>query len=136
MNDLAASIGLAQLRKLPEMNRRRSEIIKKYMDGLNIFGKIRPLLPFEPDKYVYQMFGIRTDNKDDFIVYLKSKGIATGCHYTPLTIQPLFRPYKSPCPVAESEYYKMVTLPLHADLSDEEVNYVLTGIKGFLELSL
>jgi perosamine synthetase len=136
MNDLAASIGLAQLRKLPQMNGRRSEIIRKYMDGLNKLKNIKPLLPFEPDKYVYQMFGIRTENKEDFIVYMKSKGIATGCHYTPLTMQPLFKSFKNPCPVAESEYYKIVTLPLHADLSEEEVNYVLTGIEEFLEVSL
>jgi perosamine synthetase len=62
------------------------------------------------------------------ILYLKSKGIATGCHYTPLTMQPLFKPYAIPCPVAEREYYKMVTLPLHADLKNDEVNYIIDAL--------
>lgn len=131
MNDLAASIGLVQLKKLKKMNARRSQIIRMYMNGLKGHGKIQPLLPFEPEIYVYQMFGIRTENKDDLILYLKSKGIATGCHYTPLTMQPLFAPWKNHCPVAESEYYKMITLPLHADLTDEEVNFIIKNLISF-----
>jgi len=134
MNDLAASIGLAQLKKLSAMNKRRSEIIKMYMEGIKDLNGIKPLLPYEPDKYVYQMFGVRTDKKDDIILYLKSKGIATGCHYTPLTLQPLFKTFSRPCPVAEKEYYKMITLPLHTDLTDEEVNYVINALLEFDEL--
>lgn len=131
MNDLAASIGLVQLERLPEMNKRRSEIITKYLSGIKNLKTIRPLLPYEPNRYVYQMFGIRTEHKEDLILYLKSKGIATGCHYTPLTMQPLFKLYASICPVAESEYYKMITLPLHADLTNEEVDYIVDNLNQF-----
>ncbi|MCE1201606.1 MAG: DegT/DnrJ/EryC1/StrS family aminotransferase [Bacteroidia bacterium] len=131
MNDLAASIGLAQLKRLPEMNRKRSEIIKKYLVGLENLKTIKPLLPFEPDKYVYQMFGVRVEKKEELIIYLKSKGIATGCHYTPLTMQPLFKPFSGKCPVAEKEYFKMITLPLHADLTEDEINYIIYHLKIF-----
>lgn len=131
MNDLAASIGLAQLERLPQMNKRRSEIINKYLDGMKDLKTIKPLLPYEPDKFVYQMFGVRTERKEDLIIYLKSKGIATGCHYTPLTMQPLFKPYASPCPVAETVYFKMITLPLHVDLTDNELEYIIENLKGF-----
>lgn len=131
MNDLAASIGLVQLERLPQMNKRRSEIIQMYLDGIAELKTIKPLLPYEPDKYVYQMFGIRTENREDLILYLKSKGIATGCHYTPLSIQPLFKPYTNGCPIAEREYHKMITLPLHADLSNEEVLHIISEIKLF-----
>jgi len=133
MNDLAASIGLAQLERLNEMNNRRSEIIKMYTEGIKELKTIKQLLQYEPDKYVYQMFGVRAEKKDELILYLKAKGIATGCHYTPLTMQPLFKPYASACPVAEREYYKMITLPLHADLTDEEVNYIIYHLKKFEE---
>ena len=85
MNDLSAAIGLAQLKKLDQMNARRSEIIRMYLDGISGIRNIKPLLPFEPEKYVYQMFGLRSENRDEMMIYLKSKGIATGCHYTPLT---------------------------------------------------
>lgn len=131
MNDLAAGIGLAQLKKLPAMNKRRSEIIRMYLDGLVDVNYVKPLLPFEPENYVYQMFGIRSERRDDLMIYLKSQGIATGCHYTPLTVQPLFKEWGNNCPYIESEANKFITLPLHADLTDEEVNYVIEKIKQF-----
>lgn len=131
MNDLAASIGLVQLKKLPEMNKKRSSIIDRYISGIEKCRTISPIVPYETDKYVYQMFGVRTEHKEDLILYLKSNGIATGCHYTPLTLQPLFKPYASPCDVAENEYEKMLTLPLHCGLTDEEVNYVIKHLNEF-----
>lgn len=129
MNDLAASIGLAQLERLPQMNARRSEIIRRYLDGIENIKGVEPLLPYQPEKYVYQIFGIRTENRDDLMIYLKSKGIATGCHYTPLTMQPLFENYNDGCPIAEREYEKFITLPLHADLKNNQIDYIVNSIK-------
>lgn len=131
MNDLAASIGLAQLKKLPDMNRRRSSIISRYLEGIKGINSISPLLPFDPDQYVYQIFGIRAERRDELMIYLKSKGIATGCHYTPLTQQPLFKPFANKCDFIEKEANKFVTLPLHADLTKDEVDYVLYHLKLF-----
>jgi len=133
MNDLAASIGLAQLEKLPRFNQRRSQIIRRYMDGLaDLHGHgIEALLPFEPENYPYQMFGIRAERRDELMIHLKMKGIATGCHYTPLTLQPLFKPYAFGCDFIEKEADKFITLPLHADLTDEEVDYVLSHLHSF-----
>ncbi|HAF30842.1 MAG TPA: UDP-4-amino-4-deoxy-L-arabinose-oxoglutarate aminotransferase [Bacteroidales bacterium] len=125
MNDLAASIGLVQFKKLPHFNQRRSEIIRLYLNRLKNIKGIEPLLPFEPENYPYQMFGIRTDNRDGLMIYLKNKGIATGCHYTPLSLQPLFKPWGNNCPYIEKEANRFITLPLHADLSNEEVEYIV-----------
>ena len=130
MNDLAASIGLVQLKKLPSFNKRRSEIISIYMDGLQNIDGVTLLLPFEPEKYPYQMFGIRAEKRDDLMIHLKSKGIATGCHYTPLTLQPLFKPYANNCSFIEQEAEKFITLPLHSDLLDNEVDFIIEQIKN------
>jgi len=131
MNDLAAAIGLAQLDKLEDMNNRRADIMKIYMDGVAGIEGIEPLLPFEPDKYVYWMFGIRTERRDELVLHLKSKGIATGCHYTPMTMQPLFKPFKNQCNIAEKEYERLITLPFHADLTEVEVRYILENLSNF-----
>jgi perosamine synthetase len=128
MNDLAASIGLAQLKKLPGMNKRRSEIVRKYLDGIKGLNRICPLLPFEPENYVYQMFGVRCEERDKLILFLKAKGIATGVHYLPLYKHPYFKQWENKCCVADSIWSSFVTLPLHPDLTDEEVNYVLAAL--------
>jgi perosamine synthetase len=131
MNDLAAAIGLVQLAKLPAFNTLRSEIIRKYLIGFEKVNGITPLLPFEPEKYPYQMFGIRAKNRDAMMIYLKSKGIATGCHYTPLSKQPLFKSYAYDCNYIEKEATKFITLPLHANLTDEEIKYIITNLSSF-----
>ncbi|PKP45694.1 MAG: UDP-4-amino-4-deoxy-L-arabinose-oxoglutarate aminotransferase, partial [Bacteroidetes bacterium HGW-Bacteroidetes-12] len=131
MNDLAASIGLVQLKKLQKFNLRRSQIIRQYLDGLKGINGVEPLLPFEPESYPYQMFGIRAEKRDELMIYLKSKGIASGCHYTPLSVQPLFKAYGNNCPFIEDESNRFITLPLHADLTDEEVEYIIDTIKYF-----
>lgn len=131
MNDLAASIGLAQLDKLPAMNKRRSEIIKRYKKNISRFSKVELLLPYEEDKYVYQIFGIRSDERDALMIHLKAKGVATGCHYTPLTLQPLFSKWGASCPYVEKEHNRFVTLPLHPDLTDDDVDYVTDSIEQF-----
>jgi len=128
MNDLAASIGLVQLKKLPGFNLKRSTIIRQYINGINNLRNIEPLLPFEPEVYPYQMFGIRCDKRDDMMIYLKSKGIATGCHYTPLSVQPLFSKWGRNCPFIETENLRFITLPLHPDLTENEVEYIIETI--------
>jgi perosamine synthetase len=131
MNDLAAAIGLAQLEKLDRMNARRSACIKRYMQGVRSLKSIQPLLPYEPDKNVYWIFGIRCERRDDLIIQLKSKGIATGVHYMPLTLHPLFREYNGVSPVSKEVWQTFVTLPLHVDLTDEEIDYILEALEDF-----
>ena len=131
MNDLAASIGLVQFKKLPRFNQKRSRIIRQYMDGLEKLTGIIPLLPYESEIYPYQMFGIRADNRNELMIYLKSVGIATGCHYTPLSVQPLFSVFGRNCPYIEKEADRFITLPLHVDLTNKEVDYVVEKIMDF-----
>lgn len=128
MNDLAAAIGLVQLKKLDSMNAIRSERICDYMTLLDETEKVELLVPFEPKKYGYQMFGIRVDNKDETIIHLKSKGIATSCHYTPLSLQPLFSRWGRNCPYVEREVDRCITLPLHVDLSREDISRIVTEL--------
>ena len=130
MNDLAASIGQVQLKRLPEMNRKRAQIIDHYMDGISKLENIEPIVPYDTSKYVYQMFGIRTDRKNEIMIHLKSKGIATGCHYTPLSVQPLFSEWGHNCPYIEKEIDRCITLPLHIDLSKSDIDYIITALKS------
>ncbi|MFX0132344.1 MAG: DegT/DnrJ/EryC1/StrS family aminotransferase [Candidatus Hodarchaeota archaeon] len=131
MNDLSASIGLAQLKKLDHMNKKRSNCIKRYMKGIENLKNIFPLLPYDPDKYFYWLLGVKCEKRDDLIIHLKSKGIATGMHYMPLMLHPLFKPYDNGCLVSKRIWQKFITLPLHADLTDEEVDYVVAALQEF-----
>ncbi|GAA3406320.1 DegT/DnrJ/EryC1/StrS family aminotransferase [Paenibacillus hodogayensis] len=131
MNDLMASIGLAQLTKLDAMNRRREEIIRRYEAGLPQDGSVRSALPYETQDSSYWAYMVRVAEREKFILHLKKQGIATGVHYLPLTKHPLFVPYRSDTPVADRVWTQLVTLPLFADLTDEETDYVVAAIQSF-----
>lgn len=133
MNDVMAAIGLAQLKKLDAMNARRKAIIARYREGIKNIPGIKPYMPYTLDEdMVYWFFGIRCEKRDELIVYLKHRGIATGVHFYPLTLQPLFKPYnKIACSVAEKIWKEFITLPSHVDLTNEEVNYVIEALKEF-----
>jgi perosamine synthetase len=132
MNDLMAAIGLAQLKKLDRMNRRRTEIIARYLNGIAACERIRPLLPYDlSGNSSYWIFGVRCQDRDAAIVHLKQKGIATSVHYMPLTMHPLFRPTRQTAPVAEKIWKNIITLPLFPDMSNEEVDYVVDALMEF-----
>jgi perosamine synthetase len=132
MNDLMAAIGLVQLKKLDAMNRRRSQLIARYLAGLDGVNSIRPLLPYRPQsRDAYWIFGVRCDRRDQLIMHLKKRGIATGVHYMPVNLHPLFEGHAGATPIAERVWTTMITLPLHADLTDAEVDYVIEGLHDF-----
>ncbi|MBO8219551.1 DegT/DnrJ/EryC1/StrS family aminotransferase [Prochlorococcus marinus] len=132
MNDLSASLGIIQLERLNYFLKKRSQIIKRYLNKLKNCPHLIPLVPYEPDIYSYQIFGIRTKYRDELIKYLKKNRVATGCHYSPLHLQPLFKQYKSSCPNLESQADLLLTLPFHVDLSFRDIDFISKKIYKFL----
>jgi perosamine synthetase len=83
------------------MNARRAEIIRRYLNGIRDCSKIKPLLPYELENAAYWLFGVRCDQRDKLIIHLKKLGIATGVHFLPLPLHPLFSQFNDPIPVAK-----------------------------------
>ena len=132
MNDLSASIGIEQLKKLPAFNAARLAAMRRYMEGTRHFKHIRPLLPYDlSGECHYHLFGVRCERRDELILHLKERGVATGVHYTPLHLQPLFREYATPMPHAEHLYERMLTLPLFAAITTREIDHVLGALEDF-----
>jgi perosamine synthetase len=131
MNDLMAAIGLAQLKKLETMNERRRKIIHRYLTGIQDCRQVRPLFPYRLEGASYWMFGVRCERRDDLILHLKRKEIATGVHFMPLPLHPLFKRHREATPVAKKIWPSIVTLPLFADMSDAQVDYVVDALREF-----
>jgi perosamine synthetase len=131
MNDLMAAIGLAQLRKLDQMNERRRQIIRRYLEGIRNCQMIRPSFPYDLEGNAYWIFSVRCEQRDRLILHLKRKGIATSVHYMPLPMHPLFRDCDGHIPEAARVWQTMVTLPLFPDLKDAEVDYVVDALQEF-----
>jgi|WetSurMetagenome_2_1015567.scaffolds.fasta_scaffold141834_2 perosamine synthetase len=131
MNDLSASIGLAQLKKLDWMNSIRSKHINRYMDGIEGLTHIKPLMPFEPERNSYWLFGVRCEKRDELILHLKTKGIATGVHYLPLMLFPYFKKWDNGCPISKRIWNFFITLPLFVELTEKEIDYIINALVEF-----
>jgi perosamine synthetase len=131
LNDIAAAIGLVQLKKLERSNARRKEIVNLYRDGLKDLEYIE-MPPEDGGDYIssWHLCEIKAHHRDRLSVYLKDKGINTGVHYKPIH---LYRCYgnRPSLPVAEKVFTEILTLPLYPALADNEVNYIIDTIKLF-----
>lgn len=135
MTDIMAGIGLAQLKRYPEMLHRRREIIGRYNDALKN-SNVQVLDHYGPDHsssghlYIVRLLDMDVAERNDVIVKMAERGIACNVHYKPL---PMMTAYKAlgfdiaDYPNAYDQYRNEVTLPLHTRLSDEDVEYVISN---------
>lgn len=140
MTDIMASIGIAQLKRYPDLLKRRKEIIEKYNEGLADLD-VRVLKHYGDDfsssghLYLVRLNGKTREECNKIIIKMAEAGVATNVHYKPL---PLLTAYKDlgfdikDYPNAYAMYENEITLPLHTKLSDEEVDYVIDTFRKSL----
>jgi perosamine synthetase len=132
MNDIAAAIGLIQLKKLDSLNARRRDVVAQYNEAFRDVDWIE--IPVEKPyvRSAHHNYVIRTLYRNELNLYLKEKEIASGVHYMPLHLQPY---YKAKCeanlPVVEKTWKRLLTLPLYPDLTDVEVDYIIDCVRKF-----
>ena len=131
MNDIQAAIGLVQLKKLDEFNRKKRDIIKVYMNELKNIPWIELPEDVDLEKGCYWVFIIKVENRDDFVSYMLDNEITTGVHYMPVHLHPYYRRFKAYCPVAEEVWRKIVSLPLFPDMTEIQLEKVVNTIKKF-----
>lgn len=139
MTDVMAGIGLAQLKRYPEMLYRRRQIIEKYNEGLKdcnvqVLNHYSDTHSSSGHLYLVRLLGKTVEERNEVISKMAERGIACNVHYKPL---PMMTAYKnlgfdiSDYPNAYAQYENEVTLPLHTRLTDEDVEYV---ISNFVEI--
>lgn len=131
MNDLEASIGRVQLKRLSFLNNSRIKFLKKYLKNLKKCKNFIPTFPYHLNKSSYWMFSIRSKNRDKLISYLKKHNISTSVHLMPLPLHPLYKKFKSKIPTALKVWKELVTLPLHPHLKDNEISYINSKLREF-----
>ena len=135
MTDVAAAMGLAQMKRYPGMLERRREIIGRYDAAFHPLG-VRTLKHFTDvhqssgHLYLTRIPGITPQQRNDIIIEMARRGIACNVHYKPL---PMHTAYKelgfdiADYPNAYSVFANEITLPLHTCLTDEQVEYVIAN---------
>ena len=126
-NSIMASMGLVQLQYLDEDNDYRNYIAKEYISRLRGISKIKivydsPLI----EKSSRHLFQIRVDkNKRDYIIeQLYNNEIYPGVHYIDNTTYPMYKYAFGSCPNAHQYSDELITLPIHLDITLEDINKI------------
>jgi len=131
MNDLLASIGLAQLKKVNYFNKRRIDILKKYLTGIKKCKIIKPVYPYVLNKSSYWLFQVKTRYRDELIEFLKNKNISTAVHFVPLPLHKLYKKYNKKLDNAMKVWKEIVSLPFFPDLTIKKVDYIIKCLVSF-----
>lgn len=131
MNDIQAAIARVQLRRLDNVNKIRSDLVKRYRENLESKDQIELLEEQKWAKSSNHLFVILSKERNRIMKYLNSAGIATSIHYTPVH---RFSVYANESrnlslPVTEEVSQEVLTLPLFPELTMEQVDYISDKVK-------
>lgn len=139
MTEISAVLGILQLKKLSQTNKKRKVLTDLYVSNLKeTFGLSIPFKDY-PRKSSYHLFPILLDkkvNRKKFMEFLKKEGIQSSIHYPPIHkfsyYQRNLKESQTKLPLTEYAGAHEVTLPLHPLLEKEDVVFVCKKIKKIL----
>ena len=138
MTDIAAAIGLNQLSNLDRYLARRRHCGRVLREGIDGIEGLRPQKIEDGVNHSYSYFSVIMDlarfkcARDEFLAALKAENIGCAVHYpVPLTKQPAITDLMEPeeCPISEEISERIFSLPMHPQLSDEDLKNILAGVE-------
>jgi dTDP-4-amino-4,6-dideoxygalactose transaminase len=128
-NSVVAAIGLVQLKYLDEDNRQRNSLANYYIDHLRDIEGIN-IIPIAPDCISSRhLFQIRIKNRNEKLELLYSNAVYPGVHYADNTNYSMYNYAKGTCPNAHSLSESIISLPLHLNITEKEINFIISVLK-------
>lgn len=136
MSNLMAAIGLVQLRRFPEMAAARQKLARLYDTRLSSHSGIdrtaHDYTAVVPHIYVVRIHGLK--DRKALQARLLEQGVETGAHYQPNHWLSYYRDSAAaPLPVSDAIWPELVTLPLHPDMTENDVHYVCERLAAALD---
>ena len=142
MFDIQAALGLGQLSRLEEMQKRRLEIAAVYQEEFGKIDAVEP--PFVPEfaTHCWHLYVLRvlpellTIDRDQFIVELNERNVGTSVHFIPTHTMTAFRKLgwkEGDFPMTEKHFERIISLPLYPSMTDEQVRYVVAAVRDIVE---
>ena len=136
LTDLQAALGLSQLARIDSFVKRRRDIAARYDRELAGSPVQRPAVKPE-NQSAHHLYVIRVAAQTRRAVFesMRKAGIGVNVHYTPVHLQPFYRASgfaEGLCPEAERHGREAISLPLYAELSDEDQHRVIESLREAL----
>ncbi len=138
LTDIAAALGIHQLRRAHAFQQRREQIAAQYDAALADLPLITPPRPAPGDRHAWHLYSVRLADaagiaRDRFIESLFDAGIGCSVHYIPLHLHPYWRDRYALTPAqfphSQHAYERMVSLPLYTRMSDADVQRVVAAVR-------
>jgi dTDP-4-amino-4,6-dideoxygalactose transaminase len=143
MTDIAAAMGLAQLRKAESMWARRNKIADEYNRAFANIPELQIPADDSDFQHAWHLYMLRLNldmlriDRARFIEEMKNRNIGCSVHFIPLHIHPYYRETygynPEDFPVAYREYMREVSLPIYSKMSDEDVSDVINAVRDIVE---
>lgn len=135
MTDIAAAIGLVQLKKLDGFNQKRIENAEYLTEHLKGISGIEAPFVSPQVKHVFHQYTVRIKDgkRNDVMNFLNQEGIGTGIHYpVPIYKQELYQNlgYNDKCPETEKAASEVLSLPVHPSLSVEDLETIVISLEA------
>jgi UDP-4-amino-4,6-dideoxy-N-acetyl-beta-L-altrosamine transaminase len=130
--DVLCALGISQLSRADEGLKRRMEIADKYTAA---FQNTSLTLPVYDEGHAFHLYIIQTDKRKELYDYLRTQNIFCQVHYIPVHLHPYYRQLghkKGDYPLSEKYYEGCLSLPMFPGMTNEEQDYVIEKIKGFI----
>lgn len=143
MNDIQSSIGIHQLKKINEMQKRRLEISKMYTKKFKNIDEI--IIPPIENNTIHSWhlypIQIKTEllkiDRNEFIEALKAENIGTSVHFIPIHLHPYYQKtfgFKiGDFSIAESIYNREISLPIYPRMTDDDVRDVIRAVERIIK---
>ena len=137
LDAIQAGVLRIKLKRLADWNESRRNNAAYYNQRLAAIPGIQTPVEADYARSVYHLYVIHVDQRDDMQQFLADKGIATGLHYPmPLHLQNAYAHMglkAGAFPVAENSARRLLSLPMFAELTKEQMDYVVDNVKAFVE---
>lgn len=127
ISDIQCALGCAQLRRLPQWLDTREHLARCYDAAFAASASVRPLARRPEVRHAYHLYVVRIPDRDVCFSRMRAVGIGVNVHYVPVHLHPYYqrRGYRRGlCPVAEAAYGSILTLPLWAGMTEDDVRRV------------
>ena len=131
-NSIMAAIGIVQLKYLDRDNAYRRQLANWYHERLKENSKIQFVRMEKGCESSCHLFQIIVENRDDLMVYLNNHDIFPGVHYTDNTTYRMYKYADGTCPYARYVSDHVISLPMHMEVSYEDVQYICDTILAFV----
>jgi dTDP-4-amino-4,6-dideoxygalactose transaminase len=141
LTDIAAALGLQQLKRAHDFQRQRQALAEAYDDALKGLPLVLPAHAASDDMHAWHLYVVRLADgtkvpRDLLIERLYALGIGCSVHYIPLHLQPYWRDRyglrQRDFPHSQRAYERMVSLPLYTRMSEGDVQRVVSALKQAL----